>query len=197
MLHCNVTCGTFLHTVSNITGRAISHLQSLLFLNDTFSLELTTNDGLLLLAGLTAAKKMVACRQKSPHALSVKEWFSSYQDIAQLELSTAQIHHADINLCFADQLIYYMYILYFKSVCALFYVYVWLFLWIWISIMLTEFLGSRGIGKGRMGCTGNSVHVCCFLSVVCFYLCILLWLIVIMLDYDHFYSLLFFIIGII
>ena len=86
------TIGTFLHiiwqspevnrfwknTLSDITGKVIPHSQNLLLLNDSPSLQLNINDKRLLIAGLTAAKRMVVCRRKSPHALSVREWPSSY-----------------------------------------------------------------------------------------------------------------------
>ncbi|CAM4652875.1 unnamed protein product [Leuciscus chuanchicus] len=61
----------------------------LLLLNDTSSLKLTINNRRLLLAGLTAAKKMIVCRWKPPHTLSMRKWLASYRDIVQLELSTA------------------------------------------------------------------------------------------------------------
>ena len=81
-------------TLSDIIGRAIPHSEHLLLLNDTSSLQLNITDRRLLLAGLTAAKKIVVCRWKSPHTLSVREWISSYRDIIQLELSTARLHCA-------------------------------------------------------------------------------------------------------
>lgn len=117
------TIGTFLHLVwqcpegnrfwenvsnimSSIIERAIPHSQCLLLLNDTSFLELTTNDRRHLLAGLTAAKRMVACRWKPPHALSVREWLSSYRDIAQLEFCTARLHYAKTQniICWSKQL---------------------------------------------------------------------------------------------
>ena len=69
-----------------VSSRGPSLTQCLLLLNDTSSLKLTINNKRLLLAGLTAAKRMTACRWKPPHALSVREWLSSYRGTAQLEL---------------------------------------------------------------------------------------------------------------
>lgn len=73
--------------------KAVPCSQSLLLLNNT-SLNLTINNRRLLLAGLTAAKRMIACRWKPPHILSTKEWLSSYKDVAPLELTTARLHSA-------------------------------------------------------------------------------------------------------
>ena len=88
----------FWHSVSSVMSSiiegAIPHSQCLLLLNDTSSLKLTVNSKRLLLAGLTAAKRMIAYRWKPPHELSMTEWLSSYRDIAQLELSTAHLHYA-------------------------------------------------------------------------------------------------------
>ena len=88
----------FWHSASSIMSIIIEvpipFSPCLLLLNDTSSLKLTINNRRLLLAGLTAAKRMIVCRWKPPHALSVRKWLSSYRDIAQLELSTARLHHA-------------------------------------------------------------------------------------------------------
>lgn len=48
----------------------------------------------ILLAGLTAAKKIIAVRWKHPHCLSHRQWVLTFIDIAYLELSTARIHNA-------------------------------------------------------------------------------------------------------
>jgi len=42
------------------------------------------------LAGLTAAKKMIALRWKLPHSLSVKRWILTFLDVIFLELSPAR-----------------------------------------------------------------------------------------------------------
>ena len=105
------TVGTFFHLVwqcpevnrlwenissilSVVVERTIPCSPSLLLLHDISSLKLTTNNSRLLFAGLTAAKRMIACRWKPPHVTSIKEWLSSYKDIAQLELTTARLHSA-------------------------------------------------------------------------------------------------------
>lgn len=108
------TAGTFFHLVwqcpevnrlwenissilSVVMDRTVPCSTSLLLLHDISSLKLTINNSRLLLAGLTAAKRMIACCWKPPHTLSIKEWLSSYKDIAQLELTTAQLHSAKIQ----------------------------------------------------------------------------------------------------
>jgi len=80
--------------LSNLLARAVPHSQHLLLLNDTSSLDLTVNEKRLLLAGLTAVKKIIACRWKSPHMLSMGEWLLNYKEIAQMELAKVWLHHA-------------------------------------------------------------------------------------------------------
>lgn len=65
-----------------------------LFLNHLSNLGLTLNKKRGLLAGLTAAKKLVAIRWDPPHSLSFHAWVLSYLDIVYLELSTVQVHGA-------------------------------------------------------------------------------------------------------
>jgi len=87
---------SFWHSISSILSsilkRPIPLSPCLFLLNDTSSLNLTINNRRLLLAGLTAAKKMIVCRWKPPHTLLMSKWLSSYREIAQLELSTARLH---------------------------------------------------------------------------------------------------------
>lgn len=65
-----------------------------LLLNDMSQLNLRKAQQKVFLAGLTAAKKMVATRWKPPHSLSYRQWVLSFIDVAYLELSTARIHNA-------------------------------------------------------------------------------------------------------
>ena len=46
----------------------------------------------IVLAGLTAAKKIVAIQWKLPRSLSIERWLLSYLDVIFLELSTARIN---------------------------------------------------------------------------------------------------------
>ena len=48
----------------------------------------------MFLAGLTAAKKIVAMRWKPPHSLNKQYWVLTFIDVVYLELSTARIHGA-------------------------------------------------------------------------------------------------------
>ena len=81
--------------LSTLMDKTIPCSQPLLLLNDTSTIKLSINDRRILLAGLTAAKKLIVCRWKPPHLLSVKEWLRSYREIAQLELSTSRLRHVN------------------------------------------------------------------------------------------------------
>lgn len=117
------TIGTFLHmvwqcpnvhrfwenvasTLSNIIERQLPHTERLLLLNDTANLKLSINERRQIIAGLTAAKKMIACRWKLRQPLSVEKWLSSFKEIAQLELSAARMHGAkSVNIsCWSNLL---------------------------------------------------------------------------------------------
>ena len=65
-----------------------------IILNDLSELGLTLDKKRAFLAGLTAAKKVVATRWKPPHSLSFRAWVLTYLDIVYLELSTARVHGA-------------------------------------------------------------------------------------------------------
>lgn len=47
-----------------------------------------------MIAGLTAARKMIATRLKPPRDLSVRTWTLSFLDVIYMELSTARINSA-------------------------------------------------------------------------------------------------------
>ena len=82
------------HPSCLVSSKEPALTQCLLLLNDTSSLKLTINNKRLLLAGLTAAKRMIACCWKPSHALWLKECLSFYWDFAQLDVSTARLHYA-------------------------------------------------------------------------------------------------------
>lgn len=65
-----------------------------LILNDLSKLGLTLDKRRALLAGLTAAKKLLATRWKPPHSLCFRAWLLMYLDIVYLELSIARVHGA-------------------------------------------------------------------------------------------------------
>ena len=105
------TVGTFFHMIWECPGvehfwRIVQSEFSLLLsipiplspsvfiLNDLSQLKLTKSSKRVFLAGLTAAKKMIATRWKPPHILSRRQWLLNFIDVALLELSTARVHGA-------------------------------------------------------------------------------------------------------
>ena len=48
----------------------------------------------MVLAGLTAAKKMLAIRWKPPNDLSKRRWLLTFLEVVYMELSTARINGA-------------------------------------------------------------------------------------------------------
>ena len=48
----------------------------------------------VILAGLTAAKKMIVVRWKPPHTLTIRQWVLTFLDVTYMELSTARINEA-------------------------------------------------------------------------------------------------------
>ena len=100
--------GTFLHMfwqcppVASFWNRVSSHLSdifpltipvsiSTLLLNDLSQLLTPGQQKRLILAGLTAAKKLVDMRWKHPDKLSMNNWILAFLDIIYLELSTARV----------------------------------------------------------------------------------------------------------
>ena len=75
-----------------ITGQEVSCCPQLLLLNDDSSLELSYQERLILFAGLTAAKKMLALRWQPPHSLSHTQWLQSFLDIVYMEMSVGRMH---------------------------------------------------------------------------------------------------------
>uniref|UniRef100_A0A8C6NVZ4 Reverse transcriptase domain-containing protein n=1 Tax=Nothobranchius furzeri TaxID=105023 RepID=A0A8C6NVZ4_NOTFU len=80
--------------LSALLGCSVPCLAGVLILNDFSQIKLKVAVQRVLLAGLTAAKKMVATRWKPPHCLSVYAWTTLFLDIAYLELSVARVHRA-------------------------------------------------------------------------------------------------------
>lgn len=81
-------------SLSVLLGILVPCSPGILILNDFSQVKLKVVRRRTLLAGLTAAKKMVATRWKPPHCLSVHAWKSMFLDIAYLELSIARVHGA-------------------------------------------------------------------------------------------------------
>ena len=66
-----------------------------LLLNDLSKLNITKFKMRILLAGLIAAKKMVAVRWKPPNSLTFRHWVLASLDVVYLELSTARINRTN------------------------------------------------------------------------------------------------------
>jgi hypothetical protein len=67
---------------------------SVFILDDLSDIQLNKTQKRVFLAGLTAAKKIVATRWKPPHSLNKQYWVLTFIDVVYLELSTARIHGA-------------------------------------------------------------------------------------------------------
>ena len=80
--------------LSEILGLHVPVTPKLLLLNDLTGVELSIRHRRWLLAGLTAAKRMVAQRWKAPHLLPYHQWLASTVDLANLEMSVARRHGA-------------------------------------------------------------------------------------------------------
>ena len=78
-------------------------LPSVLLLNDTSDLNLNRSQTALALTGITAAKKLLAQRWKSPDILSKRQWIVNYLDILNMELSVARMHGSKMTTISAWQ----------------------------------------------------------------------------------------------
>ncbi len=61
-------------SISNVTGKAVPCCPRVLLINDDSQLNFSHKEKVVYLAGLTAAKKMLALRWKPPHDLSICHW---------------------------------------------------------------------------------------------------------------------------
>ena len=80
--------------LSEVLGIHVPVTPKLLLLNDLTGVELSIRHRRWLLAGLTAAKRMVAQRWKAPHLLPFHQWLTSTVDLANMEMSVARMHGA-------------------------------------------------------------------------------------------------------
>lgn len=89
---------TFWHSVSSalstIVGKNVPSSPAFLLLNDDSGCDFPIPFRRIILAGITAAKKLVAMRWKQPHSLGIPQWYLSFMDILSLESSVAKIHGA-------------------------------------------------------------------------------------------------------
>ncbi len=88
-----------LSLLSTIIGKTLPFTPVLILLNDDSDCHLSVPNRRILLAGITAAKKMVATRWKQPHILNIPQWLTSFVDILHLEISVAKIHGAITGEC--------------------------------------------------------------------------------------------------
>ena len=109
---CNLNSpGTFIHMVwecppveqfwikvasklSDLTSVTVPATIPVLLLTDLSGLGLSRAVRRVVLAGITAAKKLVALRWKPPHSLVIRHWMLSFLDVVYLEMSTARINGA-------------------------------------------------------------------------------------------------------
>lgn len=80
--------------LSTILNVSVPLSPSVFLLNDFSEIQLNKIQKRVFLAGLTAAKKIVAIRWKPPHSLNKLLWIFTFIDIVYLEMSTARIHGA-------------------------------------------------------------------------------------------------------
>lgn len=65
-----------------------------LLLNNSSSLGLNILEKRVWLAGLTAAKRIIACRWKTPQFVTMQKWVNDFLDIAKLEQWASRMHNA-------------------------------------------------------------------------------------------------------
>lgn len=80
--------------LSNILSKTIPYLSEVLLLNDISNLELCVKQKRLWLAGLTAAMRLIACRWKAPHSVTIQRWLLDLIDVASMEQWAANTHQA-------------------------------------------------------------------------------------------------------
>ena len=81
-------------TMSELLEVDIPCSPGILLLNDTSLLNLSSTRTHILLAGLTAAKKMLALRWKPPHTLTRAQWLQTFLSTLYMEMSVARMHGA-------------------------------------------------------------------------------------------------------
>lgn len=94
----NNTCRPFWRSVisllSSVIGKTLPFTPNLILLNDDSDCHLSVSNRRILLAGITAVKRMVAIRWKQHDILNTPQWLISVVDILNLEISVARIHGA-------------------------------------------------------------------------------------------------------
>ena len=81
--------------LSDIIELEVPCLPHILLLNDDSTLNIISHKKRIFLAGLTAAKKMLVMRWKSPHNLNIHRWKTSFYEVLRLEASSARAQGAN------------------------------------------------------------------------------------------------------
>ena len=81
-------------TLSEILNINIPYSIKTLLLNDSSDLELSVKQKRVWLAGLTAAKRLIAMRWKNPHPFTKQKWLIDFLDITNMEHCIASTHRA-------------------------------------------------------------------------------------------------------
>lgn len=89
--------GIVASTLSDLIEDTVPVTTCVLILNNLSILNISKLKKRVILAGLTAAKKLIAIRWKPPHSLTTQSWILSFLDVIYLELSTARINDANEN----------------------------------------------------------------------------------------------------
>ena len=135
-------------TLSELLEVDIPCSPEILLLNDTSLLNLSSTRTHTLLAGLTAAKKMLALRWKPPHTLTRAQWLQTFLSILYMEMSVARMHGASqktiqtwasVAAMVKDLLEWEM------CICVLVLVYLLVFLFLF-SLFFTYILAYRNLG---------------------------------------------------
>lgn len=78
-------------TLTDMLGTVIHCSPAVMLLND---IQIPLPQKKVFLAGLTAAKKILALRWQPPHTLTHRHWMNTFLDTIVLEMSVARMHGA-------------------------------------------------------------------------------------------------------
>lgn len=75
-------------------GETVPCSANVLLLNDSSSLPFSVKQTRIWLAGIKAAKRLIACRWINPPSMTLQRWFLDFLDLANMEHWVAQMHQA-------------------------------------------------------------------------------------------------------
>lgn len=78
-------------------GETVPCSANVLLLNDSSSLPFSVKQTRIWLAGIKAAKRLIACRWINPPSMTLQRWFLDFLDLANMEHWVAQMHQAKKN----------------------------------------------------------------------------------------------------